>query len=123
VLGGSLNCPRLRALVLDSNPIACDGAAALAEAPRLAGLRRLTLSCCLIGHRGVHALARSAALGGLAELDLSSNPIGDACRALASSAALTGLHALDLSDITPPVSRGTADRLHERFGDDLTLPG
>jgi hypothetical protein len=75
------------------------GAVALAAAPHLAGLRRLSLSNHRISDAGARALASSPHLAGLTWLDLQQNVIGpEGVQALIESPYLTRVAYLGLSD-------------------------
>jgi hypothetical protein len=115
--------PHLRRLDLSNNPLGSRGAAALARAVFLSGLREVVLSLCQlddeamyhlkagdfrslralrlaynsIGPTGARHLAEAGGLGGLRLLELHDNFIGDeGLIALAGSDHLGGLLELDL---------------------------
>ena len=86
-------------LDLGGNAIGDAGAAALAAAPRLAGLASLGLDTCEIGSRGIQALTSAPFWATLDRLDLGQNPLGEqGTRALAAAGLPARLHALRLSD-------------------------
>jgi uncharacterized protein (TIGR02996 family) len=89
--------PRLEALRLTGNQLHAGGAAVLAGAANLAGLRYLDLSMCALRDAGVAELARSPHLTGLRALTLLHNRISDeGAQALASAEHLNSLCWLDL---------------------------
>jgi uncharacterized protein (TIGR02996 family) len=96
------NSPRLaglRRLVLSGNPIGPHGANALAGSIYLTGLEALVLNLTGVGGAGITALARSPHLGRLLFLGLSGNNIEPAgLIELARSTQLSSLRALDLSN-------------------------
>jgi uncharacterized protein (TIGR02996 family) len=102
------------------------GAAILAAAPRLAGLRSLNLNATDLGDEGATALAASPHLRKLTELYLKGNQIGPAgMRALAASPVLTHVSHLDLwnNPIGPDGARALADSLFLSSLTELELPG
>jgi hypothetical protein len=110
--------PRCRIVyVLDVsfNPLADEGACALAAGLEGSGLRQLRLCFCQIGVRGATALAAALALCGLLELKLQGNSIGDdGARVLAAAlAGVPALTALDLSfcEVGDPGARALAAAL------------
>ncbi len=79
------------------NQIGARGAAALADAPLFANLRRLSLSFCGIGDEGATALARSRSMRSLEYLTVFANDIRDSgCADLSRSDALESCRSLDL---------------------------
>jgi Ran GTPase-activating protein (RanGAP) involved in mRNA processing and transport len=89
-LVGSPNLGELTTLRLRSVAPGWAGvAAALAEAPHLAGLKSLVLWAGAVDDEGAAALAASSHLAGLDELDLQGNRIGpDGVQVLASASRL-----------------------------------
>ncbi len=86
-------------LDMSGNTIGDGGTAALAGAPRLAGLESLGLDTCEVRGRGVKALTAAPFWGTLGRLDLGHNPLGEpGAWALAEAAPPARLHALRLSD-------------------------
>jgi hypothetical protein len=67
----------VRELDLSHNPVTDDGAAVLAEAGALDGLRVLRLNGGQIGDDGLRALATSPYLSRLRVLEVGNNPVGD----------------------------------------------
>jgi uncharacterized protein (TIGR02996 family) len=113
---------RLTDLDLSFCAIGNDGAEALARAPWLGSLRRLSLAFNLLGPAGFATIAASRDLTGLKYLNLSSNWLGiRGLRALAGNPALRGLTTLVLKG-NEYYNRGlTQAHLHE-FLTHLDLP-
>jgi hypothetical protein len=94
------------------------GAAALARARSLTGLRQLELDNNAIGDGGLASLAGSAVLSRLIRLSLVNNQIGlagdEAIERLCESPHLTRLNSLNL--LNNPISRRGRRLLRDRFG-------
>jgi uncharacterized protein (TIGR02996 family) len=100
----SVRLDSLTELVLDGNGLGDAGAAALADAPWLGGLRTLGLAGDALGAAGVQALLSGPGPAGLEALDLSLNRgLGDAgLRALADARCLQRLTTLKLQHLYDP---------------------
>ncbi len=84
-----------RDLDLGHNDLGDAGATLLADAPVLAGLRRLRLTNNNIGDDGLRALAASPTLRRLTHLEVGNNPVGDeGVQALLDAEALKNLRHL-----------------------------
>jgi uncharacterized protein (TIGR02996 family) len=96
-LAGSRSLTKLRCLRCSSAWVDDAGAAALAEAPWLGGLLRLSLWSNRIGPDGAAALFRSHRFGSLRKLELAENPLGSkGVQTLAGSPGLGSLVHLEL---------------------------
>jgi uncharacterized protein (TIGR02996 family) len=114
--------PRLAHLDLSYCAVGNDGAAGLAAAPWLGGVRWLDLRANLLTPAGVAAVAGSPAVAGLRHLDLSHNTLGPGgLKAVARNPALRALRTLILAGDPEFDQRLTAAHLHA-FLSALDLP-
>lgn len=108
---------QLRELRISCEPIGDAGAAALANAPCLASLRRLALTGCNLGDTGAVALASSPYLQQLEQLEVSGN---DRITAFGEAALRAAGH---LSVPRLPVATQTTSRAEPTFDEALAASG